>query len=723
MSADAFTPTSVVFLCDGAPAVLPEDLEQAPDIRVIWSHGTESDLAIEIEPLYRLVLQEVRGRHADFVRLAAFVYRADLAIGRGSLIDAHAEKWRRRLHLCVAVDDPGFWNQDAVRNALTATLDFLTSDHWTFYFSVRHGGGGDIHAHYLDLQPFAGTGVVTLFSGGLDSLCVLVDAATRGEAPLALGHWPSSRHEHRQRQLLEVLRQARPHWPIPLIGVRLMRHGEGTKEQTQRSRGFLFAALAAAVAAEIGAPKVYLADNGPISLNLPINDQLVGAMVSRATHPRTIANLQQVIDLVVSHPVAIANPLQWTTRRETLHILEQAHLEHLIAETNSCSNTSRLSAATPQCGGCSQCIDRRFAVTAAGLTAYDPPGRYARDVFTEPLATAIQQMTAISYARFARTVRQLTVDELLLDYPQLLDVVVPGDGSGVATIQTAVDMMQRHATTVMDVLEETLRQHVAEVVAGTIPAGSLLGHLVGEQRGRRGPETTVRFVPQPDLVILDGPSHGRRIELGEGHPAPDLPERPGCVWTGAGWKLTYAGKEAFAQPSVNLTRIAVLLREPGRFFTPEELSFAVNGIPPAPLIRQTPDGLAIEQVAPRDPVVDRETIRSVRANLEELRQDRVAAEAVGAVDRIAEIDRAIAFATDYLRGSTGLDGKARTFPTTGSKHRVAILRSLDRGISAIRDVHQSLGVHLDQALVRTSVIAYAPEPLLRWQVQLPTQAA
>ncbi len=123
----------VVFSCDDAdvPDTLIREGAAVQDIR---SQGPEASLDLRIEDLYLLVLSEVSGHHADLVRLAAFAYRADLAVSRGGERDSDAWHWSRHLTLCVPVTDPDFWNADDIRAGLSATLGFLTGDRWDFWF-------------------------------------------------------------------------------------------------------------------------------------------------------------------------------------------------------------------------------------------------------------------------------------------------------------------------------------------------------------------------------------------------------------------------------------------------------------------------------------------------------------------------------------------------------------------------------------------------------------
>ena len=53
----------------------------------------------------------------------------------------------------------------------------------------------------------------------------------------------------------------------------------------------------------------------------------------------------------------------------------------LIAESISCTHTKDITNKQPHCGYCSQCIDRRFAVMAAGQEQHDPLTQYRMERF------------------------------------------------------------------------------------------------------------------------------------------------------------------------------------------------------------------------------------------------------------------------------------------------------------------------------------------------------
>ena len=78
-------------------------------------------------------------------------------------------------------------------------------------------------------------------------------------------------------------------------------------ERTQRTRSFLFGALAGTVARIAGASGFSLFENGIVSFNLPIAGQIVGAAATRTTHPRVIRDLSNFLSALLDSEVNVQN--------------------------------------------------------------------------------------------------------------------------------------------------------------------------------------------------------------------------------------------------------------------------------------------------------------------------------------------------------------------------------------------------------------------------------
>lgn len=157
---------------------------------------------------------------------------------------------------------------------------------------------------------------------------------------------------------------------------------------------------------------------------------------------------------------------------ETLTSLSERGQLDLIGMTISCANVQRRQRSRPQCGYCSQCIDRRFATAAAHAEEHDPVERYGLDVFQEALPEGDPRVTAISYVRFARQLERLSDDDLLMEYPELIEA--PAREHSISELEAYVDLLRRHASGVLAVLSERLAESSSALAHGELPASCLL---------------------------------------------------------------------------------------------------------------------------------------------------------------------------------------------------------------------------------------------------------
>lgn len=705
-----YDPTRALVRCDGVTP--PRGWAGTPWTRTldVISRGARADLNLRVEDLAGVLGTEVGDRARDLVRIAAYAYQADRLVSRGGDRDASVTHWRRHLGLCVPVADPGYWNEPGVTDRLTAALQFLTDDYWQFHFARGLPVQRQLHllrgASPLHREPDS----VVLFSGGADSLAVLLEAAARGERPLAVGHWSSAPHEARQRQLLDHLRERVPTWTFPPLGFKVHGRRREAAERTRRSRAFLFAALGAAVAAEVGVGRVLLGDNGPVSLNLPISAQLVGALASRSTHPKFLTAFNRLLDELFPVPVRVENPLWDRTRAEGMAVLKEAGCADLLQETLSCSRWSRLPGDTPQCGTCSQCVDRRFAAIAAGLAVHDRVDRYVRDVFVDELPEGHDRTTAESYVRFAQDVSVRSEEELVSAYPQLFDGVLSDDPDPEGTLLTLVDLLRRHAASVLRVLAVETNQNLPTLVAGRLPATCLL------------------------VLAPTAPSSMRAITPADTPSVPEPQIRPGGSETRSGtaenvfacdqrvWQLTYRGLTRYLEHRNGLTRIACLLREPRREFTAAELYATAHPSAGDPMeaAAAAREGMWQEGYTGGGTLGDAESDAFVGDHIEMLKEAAARAWAAGDPERAVELDEEAAEAHQLHRTTKGLNNVPRPFPTNRSRSQDAVSRSIRRVLPHIKDAHPPLGEHLERSLRHNPPLSYQPEDGVTWRVCLPT---
>src|SRR5262249_29579469 len=148
-----------------------------------------------------------------------------------------------------------------------------------------------------------------------------------------VNHRSGTKLNPRHRALLQLLR-AQAHGAPPIhVPVRINKRQGLTKEFSQRTRSFLYAALAAAVAATPGLNRVRFYENGVISLNLPPSPQVVGSRATRTTHPRVLRGFGALFTALAKKKFEVENPFLWMTKTQVLDVIARAGCASLIEHT------------------------------------------------------------------------------------------------------------------------------------------------------------------------------------------------------------------------------------------------------------------------------------------------------------------------------------------------------------------------------------------------------
>jgi REase_DpnII-MboI len=248
-------------------------------------------------------------------------------------------------------------------------------------------------------------------------------------------------------------------------------------EATQRSRSFLFACLGAVVAGPLGASAIRFFENGVVSLNLPIADEVLRSRASRTTHPESLRLLSGLASLVLERPMGIENPYLYKTKSEIVKIVEDHGKGQLIGQSSSCAHAFFKSKAQGHCGTCSQCIDRRIAILAAGLGALDSSTDYESDVFVGPRKPGYEQAVAVDYARHVVELSTMSAEEMASKFSlEIGRAVAPMDKRRQAAEQL-IDLHLRHGHAAYCVIEQQLAEHAGELVSGSLDPSSMLGMI------------------------------------------------------------------------------------------------------------------------------------------------------------------------------------------------------------------------------------------------------
>jgi hypothetical protein len=312
----------------------------------------------------------------DLLLVAATVYCADTRINRRS---ESQDSWTREIDIYLPVLDPNQWSSFSTH--LSQTLEFLTGDKWRFFFRPRPDGFSSVVGRSKTSTANLPKSIC-LFSGGLDSFIGAIDLLEQGIDPLLVSHgWVANASGHQstcERALRLHYGAARVRRVKSSVGFPQGAVSGGGAETTERSRSFLFFALASLAASGMhqnDAP-IYVPENGLISLNIPIDPLRLGSLSTRTTHPHFMSQFQKLLGgLHIS--ATLQNPYRHRTKGEMVRgCRNQAFLASNIDKTMSCSspNKGRFLGESPgHCGYCLPCLIRRAALLTRGVP---DPTRY-----------------------------------------------------------------------------------------------------------------------------------------------------------------------------------------------------------------------------------------------------------------------------------------------------------------------------------------------------------
>ena len=323
---------------------------------------------------------------ADMLLFGAAVYCADKATQRRDSQDS----WTRDISIELPTRDTDRWHPSKFESA----LNFLTGDRWHIQpYSSPRDPLLDI-AGVPEGDEAVGVGVdgVCLFSGGLDSLCGVIDLLEqdRGRRLCLLSHHEGGQASTAQQLLYSQLCE---HYGEDRILSRRLylrpapknknqaRPLPARRENTTRSRSMLFLSAAWALASAEGPnTPVYVPENGFIGINVPLTRSRVGSASTRTTHPhffRQISDATAAIGL----PNPIVNPYRYRSKGQMLKETQNPQLLRRLAPLSvSCSHpeTARyVGRKQGNCGYCFPCLIRRSSMAQVGWDTEE----YAWDIF------------------------------------------------------------------------------------------------------------------------------------------------------------------------------------------------------------------------------------------------------------------------------------------------------------------------------------------------------
>jgi hypothetical protein len=272
--------------------------------------GRSQNVTLKLEDISKRLVKNVPDLLIDLVEIAAYVYCADQAASRGGEAQfGMGSDWRRRFRFVIPVRHPDHWSNPKVLEPLGDALSFLSEDDYAFEF--EKAANSVPLGNYLELSEESGAfkaDEVVPFSGGLDSLSGAIEELSADARNVALvSHRSSPKIFEHQKRLVAELKRRFPkrlmHFPVVVTRREPLR----VHEYTQRSRSFLYAALACVVARLFGKTRIRFFENGVVSINLPISEQVVGARATRTTHPLVLEQFCEFFSSAVGMPIEFEN--------------------------------------------------------------------------------------------------------------------------------------------------------------------------------------------------------------------------------------------------------------------------------------------------------------------------------------------------------------------------------------------------------------------------------
>jgi 7-cyano-7-deazaguanine synthase in queuosine biosynthesis len=355
---------------------------------------------------------------ADLFVVASTIFACDLAFKRGE-----RENITRSIEVTVPVVNLQAFER--VKQLLEYLLFVLSHDSWTFKFERAKGTPEDAR-DWADVN-----GKTLLFSGGLDSLAGAIDFIDElGPENVQLASHVTANllTKSSQDQLAEYLtkkyKKATERIVVRSGGRKyksLTFPSDTDREETQRTRSFMFLTIAALAARRTGRSKlVMIAENGQMAIHLPLSAARIGAFSTHTAHPEFVAQASEFFAQLLQYPITIENPYVYRTKAEVVEKLVATH-KNAVALSVSCWRGSRLGKSFNHCGQCIPCLIRRIALEYHDLRLAE----YERDLLVEDVAslppTDDGKRNLAELGEFAYAFTTQTDGELMLSYPDLIN--------------------------------------------------------------------------------------------------------------------------------------------------------------------------------------------------------------------------------------------------------------------------------------------------------------
>jgi 7-cyano-7-deazaguanine synthase in queuosine biosynthesis len=672
-------------------------------------YGPQDDyrIKLEIDDIRTQMCKNVHSRFHDLLDIATYVFSADQSIARGAKdVETFGSNWHRHLHFVIPVGDPDFWQSKEVAQLLETTLGFLSDDHYKFDFVPITS-----RPPFQELLNFNEKGEmlgfpeqVIMFSGGLDSLGGAIEEIINQRRRVVLvNHRPTQKLDKRYQIICNGLGAKAPNNPPCHIRVTANKQKWMNREYTQRTRSFLFVSLGATIADMLGQSSVRFYENGVISMNLPVCAQVVGGKATRTTHPRVLHDFQALLSKVAQHPFTVENPFIWKTKGEIVSQIVRSGCSDLIGPSISCTHTWEMTKKQSHCGTCSQCVDRRFSIIAAGAEEYDPIDQYTVDVFTQSREKNEEihedKTLFASYLERANQVDRVTgATQFLAKYGEVARALPYLNGDPGASVQRCYELYKRHSSEVNTVIDKMFTLHGPAIRRRTLPADAMM-----------------RIVCESNLPISVPvvPVYQEQI--------PDNTFRR-C---GGAWQIRFKGQKSFTiLPLRGASYIHYLLVSPNEprptidIVCSTAIDFCDGAISAKEAIDEGLQSASNPMLASLGNISDWDAIKEYRATAQELLVGIEDARRDNNNVLEQQYENDLAMITAKIKEALGIGGRLKQAKDKRKNIRDSFRNNVKRVIEKqIKETDATLAAHLEKTILFGNMSRYTPEDGIVWETR------
>jgi len=354
----------------------------------------------------------------DLLNLASGIYAADLACKR-------LDREQNIRTIDFYIDVINYHIFERIKDKLIYALMLISRDNWNIVF--RPIKGKTINK----IEWVKDKGIVLLFSGGMDSMCAASKFLNNNQELVLVSH-NSQRNRIVDNCQNEVHTALENYYCKKVNHIHIKVYGRKNgkyefpedRENTQRTRSFLFLTIAALVTRRKGFERiVYMAENGQFAIHLPLNQARIGPFSTHTADPEFIIKIEEIFKIILNNEcLEISNPFLYLTKAEVFGLLPEK-LKSEVGKSASCWKISR-TPGNKHCGFCIPCISRRIALEYHNIKINE----YARDLFNEDILKKPSdddgKRNLIDYLEFISNfanVNNTNKNKIMIEYPELFN--------------------------------------------------------------------------------------------------------------------------------------------------------------------------------------------------------------------------------------------------------------------------------------------------------------